>query len=240
MIEKKIGIIGAMDEEVSKLKDCLEHLQVTTAAAMDFYEGSMCGMDVVIVRSGIGKVNAAICAQILADRFGVTAIINTGIAGSLKNEINIGDIVLSTDAIQHDMDAAAFGYEPGVIPRMETSDFQASRELMAMAENSCKQVLKDSSVCCGRILSGDQFISDKQKKDWLADNFGGYCTEMEGAAIAQAAYLNSIPFLIIRAISDKADDSAHMDYPAFEAMAIENSVLLVKEILKEMKKSSTV
>lgn len=123
---------------------------------------------------------------------------------------------------------------------METSDFQASRELMAMAENSCKQVLKDSSVFCGRILSGDQFISDKQKKDWLADNFGGYCTEMEGAAIAQAAYLNSIPFLIIRAISDKADDSAHMDYPAFEAMAIENSVLLVKEILKEMKKSSTV
>lgn len=240
MIEKKIGIIGAMDEEVSKLKDCLEHLQVTTTAAMDFYEGSMCGMDVVIVRSGIGKVNAAICAQILADRFGVTAIINTGIAGSLKNEINIGDIVLSTDAIQHDMDAAAFGYELGVIPRMETSDFQASRELMAMAENSCKQVLKDSSVFCGRILSGDQFISDKQKKDWLADNFGGYCTEMEGAAIAQAAYLNSIPFLIIRAISDKADDSAHMDYPAFEAMAIENSVLLVKEILKEMKKSSTV
>ena len=240
MSEKRIGIIGAMDEEVSKLKDCLEHMQVTTVAAMDFYEGSMSGMNVVIVRSGIGKVNAAICAQILADRFGVTAIINTGIAGSLKNEINIGDIVLSADAIQHDMDAAAFGSEPGVIPQMETSDFQASRELITIAENSCKRVLKDISVFCGRVLSGDQFISDKQKKDWLTENFAGYCTEMEGAAIAQAAYLNGIPFLIIRAISDKADDSAHMDYPAFEAMAIENSVLLMKEILKDMNESSMV
>ncbi|MCI8667994.1 MAG: 5'-methylthioadenosine/adenosylhomocysteine nucleosidase [Lachnospiraceae bacterium] len=240
MSEKKIGIIGAMDEEVSKLKECLEHLQVTTVAGMDFYEGNMSGINVVIVRSGIGKVNAAICTQILADRFGVTAIINTGIAGSLKNEINIGDIVLSSDAIQHDMDAAAFGYEPGVIPRMETSDFQASQELITIAENSCKQVLKDISVFCGRVLSGDQFISDKQKKDWLAENFAGYCTEMEGAAIAHAAYLNKIPFLIIRAISDKADDSAHMDYPAFEAMAIENSVLLLKEILREMEESLTV
>ena len=136
MSEKKIGIIGAMDEEVSKLKECLEHLQVTTVAGMDFYEGNMSGINVVIVRSGIGKVNAAICTQILADRFGVTAIINTGIAGSLKNEINIGDIVLSSDAIQHDMDAAAFGYEPGVIPRMETSDFQASQEFSAIVINS--------------------------------------------------------------------------------------------------------
>lgn len=123
---------------------------------------------------------------------------------------------------------------------METSDFQASRELITIAENSCKRVLKDISVFCGRVLSGDQFISDKQKKDWLTENFAGYCTEMEGAAIAQAAYLNGIPFLIIRAISDKADDSAHMDYPAFEAMAIENSVLLMKEILKEMNESSMV
>lgn len=240
MSEKRIGIIGAMDEEVSKIKDCLEDMQVTSVAAMDFYEGRLNGMNVVIVRSGIGKVNAAVCAQILVDRFDVAAIINTGIAGSLKNEINIGDIVLSTDAIQHDMDAVAFGYELGVIPRMDTSDFQASPDLIAIAENSCKQVLKNVGVFCGRILSGDQFISDKKKKDWLTENFAGYCTEMEGAAIAQTAYLNRIPFLIIRAISDKADDSAHMDYPAFEAMAIENSVLLMKEILKEMNESSMI
>ncbi len=234
MSEKKIGIIGAMDEEVSKIKDCLEHMQVTTIAAMDFYEGSLNGINVVIVRSGIGKVNAAICTQILIDKFNVTAIINTGIAGSLKNEINIGDIVLSTDAIQHDVDAAAFGYELGVIPRMDTSDFKASQELITIAEQSCKNILKHVNVFCGRILSGDQFISDKEKKDWLTNTFAGYCTEMEGAAIAQTAYLNQIPFLIIRAISDKADDSAHMDYPEFETMAIENSVLLLKEMLKEM------
>lgn len=235
MSEKKIGIIGAMDEEVSKIKECLEHMQVTTIAAMEFYEGNLSGTDVVIVRSGIGKVNAAICTQILADKFNVTAIINTGIAGSLKNEINIGDIVLSTDTLQHDVDAVAFGYELGVIPRMEVSNFKASEEMMEIAKQSCETVLEDINVFCGRVLSGDQFISDKKKKDWLTDNFDGYCTEMEGAAIAHTAYLNNIPFLIIRAISDKADDSAHMDYPEFEAMAIENSVLLLKEMLKKMK-----
>lgn len=235
MSEKKIGIIGAMDEEVSKLKECLERMQVTTIAAMDFYEGRLNGTDAVIVRSGIGKVNAAICTQILADKFNVTAIINTGIAGSLKNEINIGDIVLSTDALQHDVDAVAFGYEVGIIPRMDISNFKASEEMIEIAKHTCENVIENVNVFCGRILSGDQFISDKKKKDWLMDTFDGYCTEMEGAAIAQTAYLNKIPFLIIRAISDKADDSAHMDYPEFEAMAIENSVSLLKEMLKEMK-----
>lgn len=229
-----VGIIGAMDEEVSKIKECLENVTIKTIASMDFYEGRLYDVDVVVVRSGIGKVNAAICTQILADVYKVSAIINTGIAGSLNADINIGDIVLSEDTLQHDMDAVAFGYERSVIPRMETSVFKADEELIKVAKEVCEEELKDVHVFVGRVLSGDQFISDKAKKDWLVHNFSGYCTEMEGAAIAHAAYLNQIPFLIIRAISDKADDSADMDYSEFESMAIQNSVIMLKSMLRKL------
>lgn len=231
-----LGIIGAMDEEVSKLKAGLKDYEVITKAGMDFYRGTMSGKSVVIVKSGIGKVNAAICAQILADVFGVTVIINTGIAGSLNDKINIGDIVLSKDALQHDMDTTAFGYDVGVIPRMETSAFPGDEALTRLAEECCREVLDGVQTFVGRVVSGDQFISDKEKKQWLTETFDGYCTEMEGAAIAQAAYLNGIRFLIIRAISDKADDSAAaMDYPTFEAMAIDNSVRLLTAMIEKGK-----
>ena len=120
-----LGIIGAMDEEVAKLKEHMTDVAVTTKASMDFYHGKLNGKEVVIVRSGIGKVNAAICTQILVDDYKVSAVINTGIAGSLRSEINIGDIVLSTDALEHDMEATAFGYPVGQIPRMDTLAFEA-------------------------------------------------------------------------------------------------------------------
>ena len=228
-----LGIIGAMDEEVSKLKAMLSDIRVTKKAGMEFYEGALSGKNVVIVKSGIGKVNAAICAQILADIFKVEAIINTGVAGSLNDEINIGDIVLSKDALQHDMDTTAFGDPIGVIPRMDVSTFPGDESLIALAEECCHKELPQIRTFVGRVVSGDQFISDKEKKRWLTDTFHGYCTEMEGAAIAHAAYLNGIPFLVIRAISDKADDSADMDYPAFEAMAIENSVKLLSAMVEK-------
>lgn len=229
-----IGIIGAMDEEVSKLKECLSDITINRIATMEFYEGKLYDTDVVIVRSGIGKVNAGICAQILVDMYKVSVIINTGIAGSLNAEINIGDIVLSEDALQHDMDTSAFGDPVGVIPRMDCSTFKADENLIKIAETACTEVLSGINVFTGRVLSGDQFISGREKKDWLVENFAGYCTEMEGAAIAHAAYLNNVPFLIIRAISDKADDSAHMDYPAFETMAIDNSVKLLKAMISKI------
>lgn len=229
-----IGIIGAMDEEVSKLKEIMEDVSIMQRASMDFYKGTMSGKDVVVVRSGIGKVNAGICTQILIDEYGVDAVVNTGIAGSLNADINIGDIVLSTDTLQHDMDATGFGYEPGIIPRMETSVFEADGRLRMVAKECCERVNPDISVFEGRVVSGDQFISDKDKKSYILNQFHGYCTEMEGAAIAQAAYLNRIPFLIIRAISDKADDSATEDYPTFEAKAIEHSVRLVSEMVKSL------
>ena len=225
-----LGIIGAMDEEVAKLKEQMSDVEIMTKASMDFYKGTLKGYSVVVVRSGIGKVNAGMCAQILADIYQVDAIINTGIAGSLNADINIGDIVLSTDTLEHDMDAVAFGYPVGQIPRMDTLSFVADEKLRQVAKQACEKVIPEISVFEGRVVSGDQFISDKAKKEWLIKTFAGYCTEMEGAAIAHAAYLNKIPFLIIRAISDKADDSASVDYPTFEAKAIENSVKLVLEM----------
>lgn len=226
-----LGIIGAMDEEVAKIKEKMEGVTIQSVAGMDFYQGKINGRDAVVVRSGIGKVNAGICGQILADRFGVSGIVNTGIAGSLRNEINIGDIVLSSDAVQHDMDASGFGYAPGQIPRVDTFAFEADAGLIELAEACCKKVNPDIQAFVGRVVSGDQFISDKNKKKWLQDTFKASCTEMEGAAIAQAAYLNKIPYLVIRAISDKADDSAGMDYSAFEAKAIEHSVRLLLEMV---------
>ncbi|MBQ4057634.1 MAG: 5'-methylthioadenosine/adenosylhomocysteine nucleosidase [Lachnospiraceae bacterium] len=229
-----LGIIGAMDEEVAKIKEQMENVKVMSKAAMDFYEGTLGGKDVVVVRSGIGKVNAAMCTQILVDNYQVDAVVNTGIAGSLNANIDIGDIVLSVDTIEHDMDAVAFGYPLGQIPRMDTLAFKADDKLRALAKKVCQEVVPEISVFEGRVVSGDQFISDKKKKDWLVENFAGYCTEMEGAAIAHAAYLNKTPYLVIRAISDKADDSASMDYPTFEAQAIDHSVKLLLELCKQM------
>ena len=227
-----LGIIGAMDEEVAKIKERLENVEVQTFGGMDFYKGNFEGKSVVVVRSGIGKVNAAVCAQILADRYQVSGIVNTGIAGSLMAKIDIGDIVLSTDALQHDMDATNFGYPAGQSPRMDVLSFPADPKLLALAKECCGRVNPEIHTYEGRVVSGDQFISDQKKKDWLIETFHGYCTEMEGAAIAQAAYLNGIPFLIIRAISDKADNSANVDYPTFEAQAIIHSVNLMLEMIR--------
>ncbi len=231
---KKIGIIGAMEEEVAKLKENMQIQETSVIAGMEFCQGICEGQNVVIVRSGIGKVNAAVCTQILCDVFKVNAIINTGVAGSLKNEINIGDIVLSEDALQHDMDATGFGYAPGVIPRMEESVFKGDETLLKLAQKVCQEVNPDIQVFRGRVVSGDQFISDHDVKQRIVNSFGGFCTEMEGAAIAQTAWLNKIPYLVIRAISDKADGSAEMDYSEFEMKAIEHTVRLMTGMLRNM------
>ncbi|SCP96346.1 5'-methylthioadenosine/adenosylhomocysteine nucleosidase [Anaerobium acetethylicum] len=230
----RLGIIGAMEEEVEKLKELMDVKEVVKKASMEFYRGTLKGREAVVVRSGIGKVNAAVCTQILVDLFDVDAVINTGIAGSLQNRINIGDIVISSDALQHDVDATGFGYPLGEIPRMETLDFKADPVLVEAAKAACEEANPDISTFVGRIVSGDQFVSDKAVKEKLVENFQGYCTEMEGAAIAQAAYLNNVPFVIIRAISDKADDSATMDYPAFEKQAIIHSVRLVENLVSRL------
>ena len=200
-------------------------------AGMKFHEGVLNGKEVVIVQCGIGKVNAGICVQILADIFQVDAVINTGVAGSLRSEINIGDIVVSSDSCEHDMDVRGLGYEPGIIPQMETSFFPADRTLVDAAKAVCAEVNSDIAVYEGRVVSGDQFISDGAVKDRLTATFDGYCAEMEGAAVAHAAFLNKIPYVVIRAISDKADGSAHMDYPEFERAAAAHSAKLVENLV---------
>lgn len=228
---KTIGIIGAMEVEVAILKEKMEDVRIIKKASMDFYEGILAGKKVVVVRSGIGKVNAGICAQILADVFSVDAIINTGIAGSLNKNINIGDIVLSTDVVQHDMDATGFGYRKGQIPQMPVFFFNADDNLCRLAAEVCKEVNPDIQVFEGRIASGDQFVCDQDVKNRIVSEFSAYATEMEGAAIGQAAYLNEIPFLVVRAISDKADGSAQMDYSEFEKAAVDHSVRLTLNML---------
>lgn len=228
----KLGIIGAMKEEVAQLKEVMSGTEVISAAGMDFYTGAIAGKPVVVVQSGIGKVNAAVCTQLLIDRFDIKAIINTGIAGSLKEEINIGDIVLATDVVHHDVDTGGFGYPAGQIPQMNVFSFPADESLRQTAILCFETMYPEAKAHCGRIVSGDQFISDKQKKKWLSNTFNGYCTEMEGAAIAQTAYLNRLPCLIIRSISDKADDSAHMVYEEFEKLAVERSVSLTQALIE--------
>ena len=231
---KTIGIIGAMEVEIAILKEKMEDVRIIKKASMEFYEGTLAGRKVVVVRSGIGKVNAGICAQILADVFSVDAIINTGIAGSLNKDINIGDIVLSTDVVQHDMDATGFGYRKGQIPQMPVFFFNADEKLRRLAAEVCKEVNPDIQVFEGRIASGDQFVCAQDVKNGIVAEFSAYATEMEGAAIGQAAYLNEVPFLIIRAISDKADGSAQMDYSEFEKAAVEHSVKLTLSMLEKM------
>lgn len=229
-----IGIIGAMDEEVSQLKKIMTNTKVHNIASMDFYEGLIKNKRVIVVRCGIGKVNAAICAQVLIDKFNVEGLINTGIAGSLNVKIDIADMVLSKDAIQHDMNATGFGYDYGEIPRMKSSIFVADIDMIEKARIACLKVNPDINVHVGRILSGDEFVQSKEKKSWLLSQFGGYCVEMEGAAIAHVASLSNIPFLIIRGISDKADDSAQMDFDKFEEKAIQNSIRLLIEMIPNL------
>jgi len=227
----KIGIIGAMEEEVAALKSDMLEITVKHKAQMEFYNGLLREKKVVVVRSGIGKVNAAVCAQILIDDFQVDAILNTGIAGSLRSDINMADIVVSTDALQHDVDAREFGHPLGQIPRMDVLSFPADSKLIEQAIRSCKKVNPEINVFTGRIVTGDQFVADSNRKEEIVAHFDGYCTEMEGAAIAQVAYLNKIPFVIIRAISDQADGNAQMDFPLFMEQAIANSVRLVVDMI---------
>lgn len=231
-----IGIIGAMDKEVNDLKALMEKesLEVKKVAGMEFWSGILSGHEVVLVRSGIGKVNAAVAASILADSFKVRAIINTGIAGSLDAKIDIGDIVLATDALEHDMDVTGLGYDRGIVPDQGISIYEADEKLRRAAKDVCEKVNPDIKVFEGRVVSGDQFISNKEVKDDIVNTFGGMCTEMEGAAIAHTAWLYNIPYLIIRSISDKADDSAELDYPSFQKKAIEHSVKLVSGLMAEL------
>tara|TARA_Y100001933_G_scaffold243556_1_gene272349 strand:- start:226 stop:918 length:693 start_codon:yes stop_codon:yes gene_type:complete len=229
----KIGIIGAMQEEVEILKNEMNVAEKKNKARMEFLSGQLLGKDIVIVTSGIGKVNAAVCTQILVNDFDVDCVINVGIAGGLHKDIYPGDIVVAENLVQHDMDTTFFGDSLGQIPRLETFDFKCDDRLVDLAKTSCKKV-RTINTFSGRIVSGDQFISKSEKLQELHANFNAFACEMEGASIGQVCYLNNLPFVVIRSISDNAINGSHMDYSTFSELAIKNSVYILKDMLQAM------
>ena len=229
-----LGIIGAMQVEVDLLLKAMDRKYGKTIAGSVFYEGMLEGLPVVVVQCGVGKVNAAICAQILCDCYHVTHLVNTGIAGSLCAELDIGDLVVSTDAMYHDFDCVNFGYPHGKVPGMDVISFPADRTMMDYAFAAAEAV-NPGHTKKGRIASGDQFVAEKELKNNIIAKTQGLCTEMEGAAIAQTAYRNKVPFVILRAISDKADNSASMDYPTFERTAAHRCAEVTRNLARQLK-----
>ncbi len=230
----KLGIIGAMEQEVETLLEALREQTSWQKAGSTFYEGILEELPVAIVQCGVGKVNAAVCAQILCDHCHVTHLVNTGIAGSLCAELDIGDLVVSRDAMYHDFDCMKFGYPFGKVPGMDTVAFPADQSLMEAAYAAAEQV-NPGHARIGRVASGDQFVASKAVKEQIIARTQGICTEMEGAAIAQTAYRNRLPFVILRAISDKADDSAQMDYPTFERIAAHRCAQVTRSLARQLK-----
>jgi len=226
----RIGIIGAMDEEIELFQEGMGHLQQQEMASIRFYEGEMNGKAVVLCKSGIGKVNAAVTTQILIDKFDVEQIIFTGVAGALHPDLDIGDIVISTAAQQHDVDVTPLGYEKAIIPDQERSIFLANEELITLAKKASQEV-NEGKVVTGLILSGDQFIADRVQVQSLHEELHGLCTEMEGAAVAQVCDMNQVPFVIIRSMSDKADGSAHVNFVQFTKLASKRSYQIVDKML---------
>lgn len=230
----RIGIIGAMNEEVIELKNIMTDIQVEKIGNLEFFKGNLLNKEVVLVEGGIGKVNAAICATLMIEHFKVSKVLFTGVAGGTNPDINIGDIVIGVDQIEHDFDSTAFGYALGQIPRMDTYIFEADRELVGLAYSVAVEKFGREKVRKGRIVSGDEFVASVEKIKWLRDTFNADCTEMEGAAVAHVCHVFKMPFLIIRAISDKANHDAKVDFPEFVKLAAKNSKTIIEGILERI------
>lgn len=229
----KIGIIGAMKEEIELLRQALQQDHVEVQAGITFLQGKLYNRDVIVCQSGVGKVNAAVCTQLLINRFDVQAVLFTGVAGALDPTMEIGDIVISRDCMQHDMDASPLGFAKGEIPYAPRSVFAADARLIEVAQR-VGQVRFPDRMRLGRVLSGDQFIADRAVVEELHRTMQGSCTEMEGAAVAQVCDMNNIPFLIIRSMSDKADGSAHVNFAEFTLEASRRSFDMIDGILQAL------
>jgi len=230
----KIGIIGAMEKEAAFIQDKMQKTKEETIAGMHFVLGKIGRNEIVCVQSGVGKVNAGVCASILMDHFKIEALMNTGIAGSLNNDLNIGDVLLSKEALYHDVDATVFGYQKGEVPGLKTQVFYADENLIKMVKECIETIIPEIHCMVGRIASGDQFVCEAKIKEQIKESFHADACEMEGAAIAQTAYLYQIPFVILRFISDKADGSDIKDYMEFEKEAAEHSAKILMEILEKI------
>ena len=228
-----LGIIGAMSEELEILLKEMEVETKNTKANMTFYKGKLWNQNVVAVVCGIGKVNAAICSQILISEYNVTKVINVGVAGGVKKDIFPGNVVIANNLVQYDMDTTAFGDAMGQIPRLDTFDFKCDLELVKLAENACNENSEIKSST-GRIVTGDLFVASVEKVQWLEKEFDASACEMEGGAIAHTCYLNNVPFVVIRSISDNANNGAHMDFAEFTTIGVKNSTAILKSMLLAM------
>lgn len=234
--QAKIGIIGAMKVEVKDLISGMTNKKKTRIARMDFYEGCLEGVHVVVVQSGIAKVHMAVCAQILIDRFGVTHLINTGVAGSLNKNVGIEDVVISTELVHHDLDATPVGFKLGEVPGCPIY-FSANKKLTKffarVITNVAQTISPQTTVHQGRIASGERFVAEAADKRRIVKLYDALATEMEGAALAQVAWLNRIPFVVLRSISDNANEDSPLDYPTFEKRAARLMATCIREALKE-------
>ncbi|MCQ2228158.1 MAG: 5'-methylthioadenosine/adenosylhomocysteine nucleosidase [Bacteroidales bacterium] len=238
-MNKKVGIIGAMDVEVELLNSIMKPaegcgaIKTTNAGSCTFTEGSIDGIPVVVVQSGIGKVNAALCAQRLIMQFGVTHVINSGIAGAIAHGLRVQDVVVSTSALYHDMDVVAFGHKICEIPEMDCSDFPADEAMVKAAQKAFASLesAKGHQILAGRIASGDQFVASKDLKDEIVRRCSPMCVEMEGAAVAHACYLNKTPYVVIRCMSDMADDNGEETYSFNKIDTANMSANLVRSML---------
>jgi len=230
-----IGIIGAMEVEIKCLLERMEIVEVKEVGSIKFHWGTLCGASVLVAQCRVGKVNAAHATSVMLTNFDVKSIINVGVAGAVGAELNIGDVVVGTALVQHDVAATDFGYALGQVPGTEGPFFGACEDLVKTAEKAGSEVLASPDfgggsrkLHVGRIATGDQFISSADKKAVIWNEFGALCAEMEGAAMAQVCNLMNVPFVAIRAISDKADGTAHEDFPAFvqETAKISSAIVM--------------
>ena len=228
----KIGIIGAMSVEVEALCAKLKNMTTETVSGIDFFCGELCGRLVVVAKCGIGKVFAAMCAQTMIIKFGVTHLINTGVGGTLSNSLDLLDVAIADGVVQHDMDTSPLGDPVGLISGINKVILPTSKALVELAKKAAEALGNNCLV--GIIASGDQFICSNDKKKYITDNFGAICCEMEGAAIGHVCYVNGVECLIVRSISDSASGEAKMEYPELVKRAAVQSQDLIEHILGQL------
>lgn len=225
-----IGIIGAMDMEVDGLKENMSSVTVESISGSQFYQGMLCGVPCVVARCGEGKVNAAMCAQTMALQFQTSILINIGVAGGIGKGVCVGDLVISNGLVQHDFDLSDLGYQKGFITNLEKAVIPAAPMLTSLTAAVAREVY-DGGVHIGIIATGDQFIASREKLQGIHSTFHAMACEMEGAAIAQVCQLNQIDFVVIRAISDNADEKAELSFEQFAPIAAQKSIDLMLKLI---------
>ena len=229
-IESSIGIMAAMDAELDMLAAQIDDPAFTMISGVEFIEGTIEDKPIVLAKCGVGKVNAALTTQIMIDHFGIESIINTGVAGAIDEDLEIGDIVIAEDAVHHDMNAQVLGYNQGEIPMAHSSVFRTDVEISEILHTAAN-MLGASEVTTGHVVSGDIFVSDPEIKQFIADNFDAKCCDMESAAIAQVCVANNIPFGIVRTISDTAEGDV-ASYTEFEEETAQTAAQIITSFLE--------